>query len=37
MQKPSFPTAHKIYKILMYDINCYRDGTAQIYAYGDSR
>lgn len=37
MRKLSFLSARKIYKVQMYDINRYRDGTAQINACGDSR
>jgi len=37
MRKPSFPSARKIYKVRMYDINRYRDGAARFYACGDSR
>jgi len=37
MRKPSFPSARKIYKVRMYDINRYRDSAARFYACGDSR
>ena len=37
MRKPSFPPARKIYKVQMYGINRYRDGSARINACGDSR
>lgn len=30
MQKPSFPSARKIYKVGMYGINRYRAGTAEL-------
>jgi len=37
MRKPSNPSACKIYKVQMYDINRNRDGAARINACGDSR